>query len=166
MSILFWWVVVPLAVFFGLGALLGAPYLPIRRQDREELLDIAGLKPGQRIIDLGSGDGTFLLAAAKRGVHAVGYEINPLLCLVAYARSFKYRKFIKIRWRNFWGQSLPRADVIYVFLIERYMTRLENKLQTEITKPTMVISYVFKLPNLKTAQKTRNAFIYKIPAKQ
>jgi 16S rRNA A1518/A1519 N6-dimethyltransferase RsmA/KsgA/DIM1 with predicted DNA glycosylase/AP lyase activity len=150
-------------VFFGLGSLLGAPYLPIRRQDREELLDLVDLKPGQTIIDLGSGDGTLLKAAAKRGLRVVGYEINPVLWLISLVRCFKYRKLVSVRLGNFWNQKLPQAEVIYVFLIDRYMEKLKRKLESEIKSPTAVVSYVFELPAVAPIKKTHNAYIYRCP---
>lgn len=152
----------PLAIFFGLGSILGAPYLPILRRDREELLDIVDLKPGQTIIDLGSGDGTLLKAAARRGLCAVGYEINPVLCIISYVRCIKYRKLVTIKFGDFWRATLPTADVVYVFLIDRYMAKLEKKLHKDLSVSTKIVSYVFALPNTQPVKTTRNAYIYKM----
>ncbi len=43
----------------------------------EEALNLAELRSGERLVDLGSGDGRVLLSAARRGARAVGYELDP-----------------------------------------------------------------------------------------
>lgn len=152
-----------LVIGFGLGAWLGAPYVPILASDRNKLLELADLKPGQTIIDLGSGDGRLLYAAAKQGLKGIGYEINPLLVLVSRLLLWRYRTQVQIHWANFWHMKLPPADVIYVFLITRYMARLEQKLTTEIAHPTLVVSYVFALPESDPIRQNDTAAVYQFP---
>lgn len=154
---------VALAIMFGLGAWLGAPYLPILRRDAEPLLALADLKPGQTLIDLGSGDGRLLRAAAKSGAKAIGYEINPLLVLISRVVCWRYRRLVTIHLANYWALTLPPADVIYVFLIERYMARLDDKLTREITRPTRVISLAFEIPGRTVESRTSSAFSYRYP---
>ena len=159
-----WWFWLLLAIsgLFALGAILGAPYVPILRKSSDDLFDIIDLKPGATIIDLGSGDGAFALQAAKRGYAVIGYEINPILVIVARIRTFKYRKRVTIRLRDFWHVPLPEADAIYVFLIDRYMQKLSDKLQRDLNKPTLVMSHVFKLPNMKPIKENQNTYFYTI----
>jgi len=145
---------------FGIGAVLGAPYVPILHRDSRRILDLAELKPGQTLIDLGSGDGRLLRAAASRGIHCIGYEINPYLVWVSRIVCFRYRKLVTIHTADIWHMKLPPADVIYIFILDRYMARLGAKFATEITKPTKVISYVFKLPNRTPIHKTHNTYVY------
>lgn len=155
------WLLAGLAICFGLGTFFGAPYLPIRRHEREAALDLAGLKPGETIIDLGSGDGTVLLAAARRGATAIGYELNPLLWLWSWLRTRRYRKQISVRLQNYWLTQLPPADVVYTFLLDRYMSRLNRKLERELSYPTRVVTHVFELPRRPAAKKGMN-FLYRI----
>lgn len=155
-------VITILALCFGLGAILGAPYLPIRTADKEKALDLAEVKSDQTIIDLGSGDGRMLVAAAKRGANAIGYEINPLLYIVSLFITWRYRKNIKINFGDYWHRQLPEADVIYVFLITRYVDKLDRKLKKDLKKPTTVVSYVFQLPR-KAEKQTTNTWVYIYP---
>jgi hypothetical protein len=148
---------------FALGALLGAPYLPVRRQDEQSLLDLGELKAGDTLIDLGAGDGRLLKVAAKRGIKGIGYEINLLLYLWSLINCWRYRRLVTLRWGNYWDVKLPQADAIYVFLISHYMAKLDEKLTREITKPTKVISYVFRIPNKKPYKTTKNASLYLYP---
>lgn len=146
---------------FATGAILGAPYVPILNKAGNDLLDLVDLPSGATIIDLGSGDGAFALQAAKRGYRVIGYEINPILVLISRIRLLKYRHHAKIYLRDFWRVQLPEADAIYVFLIERYMLKLANKLTAEVSKPTLVVSHVFAIPGKKPLKSNKNAMVYK-----
>ena len=60
---------------------LGVPFLPTHKKQALKMLELAGLKPGMKVIDLGSGAGRLLFLAASQGATAVGYELNPFLVL-------------------------------------------------------------------------------------
>jgi hypothetical protein len=154
------YIIILVAAAFGIGAIIGAPYLPVLGRDSAALLDLADLATGQTIIDLGSGDGRFLLAAARRGYRAIGYEINPLLWLLSLVVCWPVRDRVKIYCRDFWRVSLPPADAIYVFLIDRFMSRLDQKLTRELTRPTKMISYVFAVPGKQPRRATKNSYLY------
>lgn len=156
------WLLIAISGLFALGALLGAPYVPILKRSSHDLFELVDLRPGAKIIDLGSGDGAFALQAAKRGYQVIGYEINPILVAIARLRTLRYHKSIKIYLRDFWQVKLPEVDVIYVFLIERYMQKLEDKLMKEIKQPTVVVSHVFTFPHLKPIKRNQNTTVYKI----
>jgi hypothetical protein len=153
-------IVVSVVLAFGLGAWRGAPYVPILRRPSIELLDLAELRPGETLIDLGSGDGRLLKLAASRGIRAIGYEINPWLYLISLINCYPHRDLVEIHLADYWRVKLPPADVISVFLIQRYMARLDAKLTKELTRPTVLVSYVFFLPDRKPSQTTKNAFRY------
>ncbi|MFF5228691.1 class I SAM-dependent methyltransferase [Dactylosporangium sp. NPDC000521] len=131
---------------FGLAIIMGAPWLPTLPRYHEPLLDLTGLRTGQTLIELGSGDGRLLRAAAKRGIRGIGYEINPFLWVVSQLVLWRHRDLATVRLANFWTVDLRDADAVYVFLVERSMTRLNAKLQDEIREPTAVVSFVFQLP--------------------
>lgn len=156
------WLLILISGLFALGAIFGAPYVPILKKSSDDLFGMIDLPKGATIIDLGSGDGAFALQAAKRGYQVIGYEINPILVFIARVRTLRYRKHVTILLRDFWRIELPQAEAIYVFLIDRYMQKLENKLQAEIKAPTFIISHVFQLPHLKSIQKNKNTYLYKL----
>ena len=153
-------ILLAIAVAFGLGAMLGAPYLPILHRDTQRLLELAELKPGQTLIDLGSGDGQLLRAAAARGIRGIGYEINPILVLISHLVCWRYRRIVTIHLADFWHVPLPPADAIYIFLIDRHMRRLDRKLTAELTRPAQVISFVFKIPGRQPVRHNSNTFVY------
>lgn len=156
------WLLIAISGLFATGALLGAPYVPILKKSSDDLFNMISLKKGATIIDLGSGDGAFALQAAKRGYQVIGYEINPLLVVIARLRTIKYRKQVTIYLRDFWRVELGEVDAIYVFLIDRYMQKLEEKLIAELKTPTLVVSHVFKLPNVTPIKENQNTTVYKI----
>lgn len=140
-----WIIAIALAICFGLGTWLGAPYLPMRRVEAEKALDLLDFKPGQTLVDLGSGDGAVLLAAAKRGIKGVGYEINPLLWVLSIIRTMRYRRLVKFKLGDMWRADLQGADAVFIFGIGRYMDRFDKLLKGS-GRPLKVISYAFELP--------------------
>jgi len=149
---------------FGFVIIFGAPYLPTMKKQQEQAFKLLNLKPGQKILELGSGDGRVLLAAARQGLLADGYELNPLLYLLSKAVCFKHRKQINVYYGNFWHKKWPKADGIFVFLHPRFMNKLDKKIQHEFKGISVkVVSYAFKIPG-KKPQKTKDAlylYLYK-----
>jgi hypothetical protein len=140
--------------------LFGAPYLPTLKKQQKEALDLLSLKPGQVLIELGSGDGCILKEAARRGITAIGYEINPLLVVYGKISCWPVRKLVKIHWRNFWHISISPADGIYTFLLDRYMPKLDRKIESEIEKPLKLVSNTFELPGRKPIKKQSGLMLY------
>lgn len=146
---------------FGWVVLRGAPYLPTLAKQTDIALDLLALQPGQLLIDLGAGDGRVALAAAKRGIKVIGYEINPILWAIAWARSLRYRRLIRIKLRDFWAMKLTKCDGVFVFGIGHIMSRLEKKLESELKKGTGVVSFTFKLPNRKPEKIAEGLYLYR-----
>ncbi len=145
---------------FAIGGIIGAPYVPILVRDRKKALDLAELKPGQTLVDLGSGDGRLLRTAAGRGIRGIGYEVNPFLVFISRIVCWRYRKLVTIHTADFWHTKLPPADAVYVFILDRHTARLTRKFEAELTQPTTVVSYVFELPGKKPVRRTRNTYVY------
>lgn len=150
-----------LALGFGVAVLFGAPYLPIFNRDVEKLLDMLGPGEGKTLVDLGCGDGRVLLAAAKRGYSAVGYEINPMMWAIARVRTWRQKDKISVKFSNYWSTDLGGYEVVFTFLIDHFMQKLEAKLVHELKPGAVLISYVFELPSKKPWRKTKNASLYR-----
>lgn len=158
-----WLFLVGLAVIllFSFVILFGAPFLPTLSSRKEEALDLLDLKPGQTMLELGSGDGRMLRAAAERGVTAIGYELNPLLVLWSRLINWKYRKNITVQWGNYWRHTLPETDGIYVFLLNPFMEKLDKKITQEIRKDVKVVSFAFAIPGKKTVKELNGMMLYR-----
>lgn len=155
---IFWWFVGAAIAAFLLVVLRGAPYVPTHKPAVEHALDMLDLPKGSTILDLGSGDGVVLKAAAQRGYNAIGYEINPILCVISYLRCWKYRGQVSVRWRDFWLAGMPKdVDAVFVFLAGPYLHKLHKKLSREHTRPLKVVSYGFLIPDAGEPVKSANA---------
>lgn len=165
MSVLFI-IVGILILLFGLVVIVGPPYLPTMRKQVDTALDMLDLKPGQTLLELGAGDGRVMRAAAERGLHVVGVELNPVLVVVARLRCWRYRKQVKVIWDDLWKVQWPQADGIFTFMLQRQMTRLDKKIVIWHTKPVRLASFAFHIPNRPPVAKYNGIFLYEYDAKR
>src|SRR6478672_10765863 len=107
-GILFW-LTFAIVMCFAFVVFFGAPFLPTLRPQIDTALNLLDLKPGQTILELGCGDGRVLIAAATRGIYAVGYELNPLLAAIAWLRTRRYGKQVRVICGNYWRLKWPPA---------------------------------------------------------
>jgi len=149
-----------LTICFGVVIIFGAPYLPTLSEQVEIALDLADLKPGQILLELGCGDGKVLIAAARRGVKSVGYELNPIMAFIAWLRTLRYRKLVKVKYGNLWTSDWPAAQAIFVFILPKFMARLDNKIETWSCRPVKLVSFAFSIPNKKPKSKNKGVFLY------
>jgi SAM-dependent methyltransferase len=149
-----------LFVCFGGVILFGAPYLPVLKPQLKMIFDLPGVSAGNKILDLGCGDGRVLMEAAKKGIYCVGYELNPILALIAWVRTFRYRKYVKIIWGNYWQKEWPEADFIFTFLLDRYMRKLDDRIQIYKHRPITLISFAFEVPEKKPETSKDGVYIY------
>jgi SAM-dependent methyltransferase len=154
-------------VFFG-GVMIfsfviafGAPFLPTLKNRNEDVFKLLDLRPGQTMLELGSGDGRILLMAAQKGIKAIGYELNPLLVIYSRIKTWKYRRLVSVHCRNYWQVKFPPTDGIYVFLLQPYMEKLDKKIIQEISKPVKLVSFAFHIPNRKPNNEINGMFLYK-----
>lgn len=146
---------------FGLVILRGAPYVPTLKMQVDDVLDLLDLQKGQTMLELGSGDGRLLAAAAKRGIYTVGYELNPLLVAWTKLRYWKYRSHIRIIWGDYWMHDWPPSDGMYVFLLQRYMDKLDNHvIHYADKKPYKVVSNGFHIPSKQPAKTRKSLKLY------
>ncbi|CAE7876813.1 ATPSCKMT [Symbiodinium sp. KB8] len=112
----------------------------------------AGPLAGLRLVDFGSGDGRLVAAAAKRGMHATGYELNPYLVLWSRLRCFRALRTGpgsgQLRWANVWSADLRDADVVTVYGRpgDSFMEHAAKKLDEELPSNAAVVSHFFDVP--------------------
>ena len=154
-------IILLVAVFcFSFVVLFGAPYLPTLSKQLEISLDLLDLKPGQTMLELGCGDGRVLIAAAERGWNAVGYELNPILALLAWLRTRKYGRQVRVICGNFWVLKWPLTDGIFGFILPRYMSKLNKKVIQECQHPVKVVSFAFAISDRKPSAEKQGVFLY------
>jgi SAM-dependent methyltransferase len=140
-----YWIFAAIVLLFGFVVFRGAPYVPSHRKEVERAFDdLYKVGPSDLVVDVGSGDGIILRLAAQRGAHAVGYELNPALVVIARFLSRK-NKHVAVYLSDFWFARLPsQTTLIYAFAVERDIEKLARKIQTEanrLEKTLHVITY-------------------------
>lgn len=157
--------VVCLLVFFAYdlyASFQGAFFAPTRDTRLDTMLKLAKLKKGQKVADLGSGDGKIVLGVAKQGVEVDGYEIHPLLVWKSRFRIWrqKLQHRAKIHPESYWTADLSGYDVIMVYGITHIMDRMEKKLRKELKPGARVISNYFQFPHWKPVQSENDVHVY------
>lgn len=148
-------------LLFGFVLLFGAPYLPTQRKQTERAIELLHLKKGQTLYELGCGDGRVLRYAAEQGYKGVGYELNPLLVLVAIVVTWRHRRDVRIVWGSFWKADLDKADGVYVFLLDRFMSRFDAMMQRRKGRSIRVVSFAFQIPGKQVVTEQDGLFVYK-----
>ena len=131
---------------------------------------LAKIKKGDIVYDLGCGDGTALIIAAKEyGATGVGIEIDPIRAFIAQIKTqlAGVSDKIEIRRDSFWGQNISEATVIFMYLIPKTLIRLRPKLLKELKPGTRVVTFVYKidLPLIANDEKSE-IYVYEIPKKK
>jgi 16S rRNA A1518/A1519 N6-dimethyltransferase RsmA/KsgA/DIM1 with predicted DNA glycosylase/AP lyase activity len=150
-------------IIFSFVIAFGAPFLPTLSKRVDDAVALLELKKGDTLLELGSGDGRLLKAVAKKGIYAVGYELNPLLVLYSKIYTFRYRKYISIRWGNYWKGKWPKdVDAIYVFLLNPYMSKLHKKVVQYADKKTItVVSFAFQIVEKEPTKEINSMYQYR-----
>ncbi len=126
----------------------GAPYVPTSQEVVKLMLTLANVTPNDRIVDLGSGDGRLVIAAAEAGVKsATGYEIDAW-SVHASRQLAKRRELSNAHFvcASFWKAPLHEVDVVFVYGLPPYMNRLANKCRAELASGARIVSLLYDLP--------------------
>ena len=158
--IILWLLLASLFISFGLIVVVGAPWVPSKKGDLELLFNSLKLRRRAKFIDLGCGDGRVLVAAARQGYNAYGYELNPLLALIAKLRLRKYPQ-ARVKLGNYWQADIKKADVVFVFSAQPYLHRLQQKCQAELKPGALAVLYGFSFGGQKIYKRIGPCNIYK-----
>ena len=123
----------------------GAPWVITPLAKVRKMLELADVRPQDKVYDLGCGDGRILIVAAREfGAHSVGIELDPLryLWCKVLVRILKLEDQVKVVYGDFFKQDLSDADVITLFLQFSTNDLLSLKLVDELVPVTRVVSHV------------------------
>ncbi len=104
-------------------------WIPSPEHSVNAMLDLARVTPQDYVIDLGSGDGRNVIAAAKRGARALGVEYNPDLVELskrAAAAAGVGDRAVFVQGDMF-EADISRASVLLLFILPAHLTRLAPK---------------------------------------
>lgn len=130
---------------------------------------LAKVKKGDVVYDLGSGEGTALIIAAKEfGASGVGVEIDPFRVFTSNlsVAASKLSERIKIYRKNFFDVDVTDATVVIMYLIPKTLARLRPKLLKELKPGTRVVTFVYRIDLPLIAKDEKNeVYVYEIPKK-
>lgn len=153
-----------------------APYVTSPQPIVVKMLEIARLKSGETLYDLGCGDGRILTTAAKDfGARAVGVELSP--ALVRRARlaveSLGLQDQVKVIEGDLMQVDLSGADVVALYLLTEANEQLRPKLERELKPGARVVSLEFRIKGWKPSRVEKveahrhpyTIYLYELPQK-
>ncbi|XP_074544391.1 ATP synthase subunit C lysine N-methyltransferase [Halichoeres trimaculatus] len=131
------------------------PFVPATTAQVENVLNALRARTGT-LVDIGSGDGRIVIAAAKQGFKASGFELNPWLVL--YSRYKAWREGVN-RSTSFyisdlWKVSFAQYSNVVIFGVPQMMEKLELKLASELPTTAKVVACRFPFPTWVPEQTT------------
>jgi protein-L-isoaspartate O-methyltransferase len=129
-----------------------APYVVSPQFVVERMLELADVKPGEMVYDLGCGDGRVLITAVQQfNARAVGYEISDKLVASANDRITRLglQNKIRIIHGDLMKADLSGADVVTIYLLTLANNMLRPHLEKELRAGARVVSYSFPVPGWK-----------------
>jgi cyclopropane fatty-acyl-phospholipid synthase-like methyltransferase len=150
-------------IFMVWSQAFGAPWIPTSRKTIRKMLQLARLKPGETLYDLGCGDGRIVIDAAKDfGALAVGIEIDPIRYYWAKLSilRLKLQGNTKVILGNFFKNNLSQADVVTLYLLQETNVKLMKKLSEELKPGARIVTKTFTIPGWQTTRQDKQAKIY------
>ena len=144
-------------------------WVPTPNDVVEAMLDMASVKAGDKLVDLGSGDGRIAIAAAKRGAQATGIEYNPDMVGLSQRNAARAGvSNVKFVQGDIFASDFADADVVTMYLLPALNERLRPQL-LDMKPGTRLASHQFPMGNWKPDARQRigghDALFWIVPAK-
>jgi len=123
---------------------LDTPYVPTPQAVVDRMLELAQVKPGDTVIDLGSGDGRIMITAAQKyGARGFGVELDPRLVQRSNdeARRVGVADRVKFLQQDLFKTDFHEADVLTLYLLPDVNMALRPKILAELKPGTRVVSH-------------------------
>jgi SAM-dependent methyltransferase len=147
------------------------PYVPSPEYVVDKMIELAGVKKGDVVYDLGSGDGRIVIAAAKKGARAVGFEIDPDLVAESRANIQKagVQESAEIRNQDILTVDLSAASVVTMYLLPDVNLKLRPNLLSQLKPGSRIVSHSFDMGDWKPDKvervEGRTIYFWTVPAK-
>lgn len=147
-------------------------YVPTPPEVVDAMLNMAQVKDGDVLYDLGSGDGRIPIAAVKRAkIKATGIDIDPQRIAEANANAKAQGVEGKVTFRqaDLFASDFSDATVVTLYLLDSLNEKLRPKLLAELRPGTRIVSHAFKMGDWKP-EKTedvngRTIYFWTVPKK-
>jgi len=137
---------------FNTFAALEAGFAPTPEEVARKMMRIARLRRGEVFYDLGSGDGTLLIIAAKEfGARAVGVEIQSKLFAHSWrrVRDQGLKDKVEVIKGDFFKVNVGDADVLALYLTPWALIKLRLKLERELRRGARTVVYKYPVEGWK-----------------
>jgi SAM-dependent methyltransferase len=147
------------------------PFVPTPQEVVDKMIELAGVKKDDTVYDLGSGDGRIVIAAAKKGARAVGFEIDPELVKQSQENIRKAGVLDRTEIRNedILTVDLSPASVVTMYLLPDVNLKLKPNLLSQLKPGSRVVSHSFDMGDWKPTKTERingrTLYLWIIPAK-
>jgi SAM-dependent methyltransferase len=148
------------------------PYVPTPMETVKRMLELADVKKGEYMMDLGSGDGRIAIMAAKDyGAKAVGIDIDPQRIKEANENAKKEGVADRVEFiqANLFEYPIKDANVITMYLLTSVNAKLRPRLLDELRPGTRLVSHAFDMGDWEAEvhdQSTgRSVYLWIVPAK-
>jgi SAM-dependent methyltransferase len=148
-------------------------FVPTRESVADAMLQLADVRPGDVVFDLGSGDGRIVVLAVQNyGARGVGIEIDPKL--VAISREVAREAGLGDRARFIEGDlftaDISAATVVTLYLSTSVNRELEPKLRRELKPGTRIVSHQFRIGTWEPERTVRaedgtDLYLWRVPAR-
>lgn len=153
----------------GIGD-IPVPYIPSSEVAVEEMLRLAAVEPNDVVIDLGSGDGRIVIAAAKYfGAKGIGVEIDPKLVAESEenARQAGVADRVRFYARDVLKADISQATVVTMYLLSSLIRKLRPKLLAELKPGTRIVAHDFPIESWtpdRVVTISKTLYLYVVPA--
>jgi tRNA G37 N-methylase Trm5 len=148
-------------------------YIPSPDEVIEAMLELAEVKSSDIVYDLGSGDGSIPIFAAKKyGARGVGIEINPVLVQDARknAKEAGVAHLVRFIEGDLFEADITEATVVTLFLLESLNERLRPRLLSSLQPGSRIVSHEFGMgswqPEKSIEVVRRKVHLWTVPASQ
>ncbi len=129
-----------------------APYFPTPPAIAERMLVMAGMKKGEKMFDLGSGDGRIVIMAANKfKADATGVELDDSLYRQSAAeiKRLGLDKSARIIHGDILAQDYSSADVLTVYLLPVSNDKIRPILEKQLKKGARIVAHDFEISGWK-----------------
>lgn len=126
-------------------------YVPTPAEVVEKMLELADVRPGEVVYDLGCGDGRIpVMAARKFGVRAWGFDINPIRVKESLENVAKNKVggLVTIKQQDIFELDLSKADVVTLYLLPRLNVKLIPQLD-KLKPGCRIVSHDFNMEGVR-----------------
>ena len=117
----------------------------------DEVMKMAGVGPGDYVVDLGSGDGRLVIAAVAKykARGGFGVDISPMMITLSNQNAEKAGVADRVRFyeRDLFATDVSEATVVTIYLLPSIMGKVEKKLLAELKPGTRVVVHDFPFPS-------------------